>query len=175
MYSPTASSPSSSTSWLRAVDRLPKAICNKLLPNVTDSIRKKYVCTFISLAMLALALLSLLYILHRTQWNRTVAVYTGLVGRQELVDEPLVEKVHNRAKFLVRESARLVASALEKRGGNLLEAYEDAAHAAVLARTAKEIEPDVSQLSKDLGIDFYQYLSYTSTVLQELRSKLRHS
>lgn len=48
------------------------------------------------------------------------------------------ERVHSRAKYLVRESARLVASALEKRkANNLLDAYEDAAQAAILARTAK--------------------------------------
>jgi hypothetical protein len=84
------------------------------------------------------------------------------------------ERVHSRAKYLVRESARMVASALEKRkANNLLDAYEDAAQAVVLARTAKEVDVDVARLTRDLGVDFHEYLSYTSTVLQEMRSQLR--
>lgn len=43
----------------------------------------------------------------------------------------------------------------------------------MLARTAKEIDDDVSKLTQDLGVDFYEYLTYTASVLQDVRSKLR--
>jgi hypothetical protein len=92
-------------------------------------------------------------------------------GEEENDDDASV--AYGRAKFLARESARLVAQALEKRTSNPLEAYEHATHAAVLARTAKELDHDPARhLGDDLGVDFLEYLSYTSTVLQDVRSRL---
>jgi hypothetical protein len=57
-----------------------------------------------------------------------------------------------------------------KRPSNILEAYENAAQAAVLVRTAKEVDIDVSRLTKGLGVDFHEYLSYTSAVPTASRS-----
>jgi len=69
----------------------------------------------------------------------------------------------------------MVHSALEKRPSNILEAYENAAQAAVLVRTAKEVDIDVARLTKDLGVDFHEYLSYTNAVLQDIRSQMRRA
>ena len=98
-------------------------------------------------------------------------------GAKEILDydarSPRSPNSSKISKYLVRESARLVASAIEKRTINVFEAYEDATQAAVMARTAKEIDEDASKLSEDLGVDFFEYLSYKNTVLQELRSTLQ--
>ena len=122
--------------------------------------------------LMGLSLFITIKFLKMTHLNQSFATWIGLVEKKDLVDESIEEKNHSRSKFLVRESARLVASALEKRSTNVLEAYENAAQASVLARTAKEMDTDVSKLSDDLGVDFYEYLSYTGTVLQELRSNV---
>lgn len=101
--------------------------------------------------------------IRKTRLNHSFVTLTGLVDAKDLVDEESIDKTHKRAMFLVREFARLVATALDKRNTSVLEAYENAAQAAVMARTAKEIDSDVSRLSDDLGVDFYEYLSYTGT------------
>jgi len=135
----------------------------KLLVN--DPQKRAVACKFLTVAvLLGVGLL----IAYGVKWT-----YGRITGHRQLVDDDAGGKAHSRAKFLVRESARLVASALEKRGSNLLDAYEDAAQAAVLARTAKEIDDDVGKLTQDLGVDFYEYLTYTASVLQDVRSKLR--
>ena len=167
----STTAPQSST-WLTTLDALPLILCNVLFKDV-GSHAKKTVCWIVSLGMLGLLLGAIVYVLRLTKWNHRLVTYTGIIDRKDLVDEPVAERNHKRAKFLVRESARLVASALAKRETNLLDAYEDAAQAAVLARTAKEIDDDVSRLTEDLGVDFHEYLSYTATVLQDVRTKVR--
>lgn len=132
---------------------------------VNDPQKRAVACKFLTVAvLLGVGLL----IAYGVKWT-----YGRITGHRQSVDDDAADKAHSRAKFLVRESARLVASALEKRNSNLLDAYEDAAQAAVLARTAKEIDDDVSKLTQDLGVDFYEYLTYTASVLQDVRSKLR--
>ncbi len=81
-------------------------------------------------------------------------------------------RLRNRSKFLIRESARLISLALEQRQANLLSAYENAVYASVLARTAKEVDDDTARLSNELGVDYHEYLSYTTTVLHELQTQL---
>ena len=132
---------------------------------VNDPQKRAVACKFLTVAVLLGVGLLIAYGVKRT--------YGRITGHRQSADDDTADKAHSRAKFLVRESARLVASALEKRGCNLLDAYEDAAQAAVLARTAKEIDDDVSKLTQDLGVDFYEYLTYTASVLQDVRSKLR--
>jgi hypothetical protein len=159
MTSTTAPSP---LSWAQRCDRFPNMLMKKL---VNDPQKRALACKVLTVAMLLGLLLLIAYTAKR--------VHRRIVGHRQSVDDATADKTRSRAKFLVRESARLVASALEKRGTNLLDAYEDAAQAAVLARTAKEIDDDVSKLTQDLGVDFYEYLTYTASVLQEIRSKLR--
>lgn len=166
-----APSPAAPKSLLQKIDDLPGVIYRRFF---RDNNAKTTVIRLISLAMIAAMALVVVYVLRKTKLNRPFLTATGIIERDALLDEPIAERNHNRAKYLMRESARLVASAIEKRGSNVLEAYENAAQAAVLARTAKDIDENVSKLSEELGVDFHEYLSYTATVLQGLRSKLRH-
>jgi len=98
---------------------------------------------------------------------------TSLSSTLARKDESMAERALCRAKQLVRESARMIHSTLKKRLSNILEAYKNAAQSAVLARTAKDVYIDVARLTKDSGVDFHEYLSYTSAVLQEIRSQMR--
>jgi len=148
-----------SRSWIQTVDALPILMCNTLLKSAGNRF-KAIVCRAMSLA-LVIAILALVAYAIRKGLDRV----GGGVTTQD--------RAHSRVKYLVRESARLVASALEKRETNVLDAYEDAVQAAVLARTAKEVDGDVARLTKDLGVDFHEYLSYTNTVLQDMRLRLR--
>ena len=128
MTSTTATSP---LSWAQRFDRCPNMLL-KLFVN--DPQKRAVACKFLTVAvLLGIGLL----IAYGVKWT-----YGRITGHRQLDDDDTAEKAHSRAKFLVRESARLVASALEKRGSNLLDAYEDAAQAAVLARTAKEIDDE---------------------------------
>lgn len=115
---------------------------------------------------------SVLFISKKCGATRVVLTKLGVLDPKDLSDEDVIERNHNRAKYMVRESAKLIASALEKRESAPIEAYEQALQAAVLARTAKEIHDDASRLSEELGVDFWEYLAYTSTVVQELRSNM---
>lgn len=79
--------------------------------------------------------------------------------------------LQERATELARESARLIATALEERSSSsFLQAYFNAVQAVVLARTAQELEPN--NLSSLLGIDYPEYVSYTSNVLGEIQHQL---
>lgn len=150
-------------SFLQWLDRIP-GYTVKWFQNPTC---KGWVIKLFSMGMLVLPLVLLWYL-----WKFLIKSRRTLVHDTDK-DDAAMEKNHNRAKYLVRESARLVASAIEKRSTNVFEAYEDATLAAVMARTAKEIDEDASKLSNDLGVDFFEYLSYTTTVLQELRFTLQ--
>lgn len=157
-FTSTATSTSAPVSFLQWLDRIPGTVCKWF----SDPTSKGWVINLFSVGMIVLPLLSLWYL-----WKLTRTM------RVDDDDDATMEKNHTRAKYLVRESARLVASAIEKRTINVFEAYEDATQAAVMARTAKEIDKDAAKLSEDLGVDFFEYLSYTNTVLQELRSTLK--
>jgi biotin synthase-related radical SAM superfamily protein len=109
------------------------------------------------------------YVLTKAGLVRWLFTKVGLLGTNDLNDVEVMERNHNRAKYMVRESGKLIASALEKRQTSPVEAYEQALQAAVLTRTAKEIHDDTARLSKELGVDFLEYLTYTTTVVQELR------
>ena len=85
---------------------------------------------------------------------------------------PTTKKDGTKALFLARESARQVALAIEKRKHSPLEAYQSAVHAQVLAQTAKDISEDPKRLSENLGVDLYEYLAYTSSVLADVQSHL---
>ncbi len=103
--------------------------------------------------------------------------YQGILGssRPPALGEGCEQKAFALAKYMARESAKLVAVALEKRSTRLLEAYESATQAAVMARMAKEVDPDTDRLSKELGVDFLEYIIYTGNVLAELRARLMSS
>lgn len=85
------------------------------------------------------------------------------------------EKAFALAKYLSRESAKLIAVALEKRSSRLYEAYESATQAVVMARLAKEVDPNTDRLSTELGVDFLEYITYTGNVLAELRARMMAS
>ena len=158
------------TSFVERIDTLPETVYHRFFK---DNSRQTIARVF-SFAMMGATVALVILFLRKTKLNRVLLTATGIIEKDAIVDEPVVQRNRNRAKYLMRESARLVASAIEKSGSNLLEAYENAAQAAVLARTAKEIDDDIGRLSEELGVDFHQYLSYTSTVVQGLRQKLRH-
>ena len=149
-----------SRTLLQTLDALPLLTCNALFQNAGSRV-KWIACRAMSWTILLSILLFLTYMIRRG---------LGFLGGKGVTSE---ERAHSSANFLVRESARLVATALEKRGVDTLGAYEDAAQAAVLARTAKEVDVDVARLTKDLGVDFHEYLAYTNTVLQDLRVQMR--
>ena len=128
--------------------------------------------SILAFVMVVAVIGSVILILRYTGLNRPVATSLGIVDKTDLVDVSAKQRTHERAKFMVRESARLVANALEKRNTNRLEAYESAVQASVLVRTAKEMDDDFTQLNKDLGVNFYEYLSYTTAVLQDMRTNL---
>lgn len=151
------------------IDRMPQLVWGPIKRFVGSN--QKYMRLFLGAVFIGMMIL-LIFFLRKTKFNHSFVIWTGLVDQKDLVDESLMDKTHKRAMFLVRESARLVAIALDKRNTNVLEAYENAAQAAVMARTAKEMDSDVSKLSDDLGVDFYEYLSYTGTVLQSLRDNV---
>ena len=159
---PRVATPAPSRSLLQTLDALPILLCNTFFATAGSRV-KGMVCRAMSLGVVVALIVFFFYMVRKTLG---LSLSLGGVTSEE--------RVHSRAKYLVRESARLVASALEKRtANNLLDAYEDAAQAAVLARTAKEVDVDVARLTKDLGVDFHEYLSYTSTVLQDMRLQLR--
>ena len=79
---------------------------------------------------------------------------------------------HSRAVYMARESAKLIAQALEAGSGDVVRAYAGAVQASVLAQTAKELVDDMSVLSRDLGVDMYEYLAYTSNVLRDAQDRL---
>lgn len=151
------------------IDRLPQEFIDRLWRPLKRFVGNNKI--FFGIISMGFTFL-FIFFLRKTKLNRSFVIWTGLVEKNELVDESVMEKTHKRAMFLVRESARLVATALDIRNTNVLEAYENAAQAAVMARTAKEMDSDVSKLSDDLGVDFYEYLSYTGTVLQSLRDNV---
>ncbi len=159
-------------SWVERIDTLPETVYHRFFRE--HNAARHTIANIFSFAIVAATLALVVFVLRKTKLNRVLLTATGIIEKDAILDEPVVQRNHNRAKYLMRESARLVASAIEKSGSNLLEAYENAAQAAVLARTAKDIDENVSKLSEELGVDFHDYLSYTSTVVQGLRSKLRH-
>lgn len=113
------------------------------------------------------------WVLKAMKLNKPLLVSVGLLDRQDVDDASSTVRNHTKAKFLARESARLIKSAIDKRSESPFNAYEDAAQALVLARAAKEIDDeDVARLSQDLGVDFFEYLSYAGTVVQDLRSRV---
>lgn len=158
-------------SWIEHVDKLPETMYRTFF---RENNARQTVAKLVSFAMIGTSLALVVFFLRKTKLNRVLLTATGIIERDAILDEPVVQRNHNRAKYLMRESARLVASAIDKSGSNLLEAYENAAQAAAMARTAKDIDENVSKLSEELGVDFHEYLSYTTTVLQGLRQKLRH-
>lgn len=159
-------------SWVERIDKIPESVYHRFFRE--NNAARQTVASVFSFAMIGATVALIIVVLRKTRLNRVLLTATGIIEKDALLDEPVVQRNHNRAKYLMRESARLVASAIEKSGSNLLEAYENAAQAAVLARTAKDIDENVSKLSEELGVDFHDYLSYTSTVVQGLRQKLRH-
>lgn len=85
---------------------------------------------------------------------------------------PSPSNVISKSLWLARESAREVAQALEVRSTNVRRAYEGALKADILARTARDISPNMDDLSKSLGVDFFEYLAYTSSVLSDVESAI---
>lgn len=160
------------SSWVERIDKLPETVYHRFFREHTQT--RQTVANVFSFAMIGATVALTVFILRKTRLNRILLTATGIIEKDAILDEPVVQRNHNRAKYLMRESARLIASAIEKSGSNLLEAYENATQAAVLARTAKDIDENVSKLSEELGVDFHEYLSYTTTVVQGLRNKLRH-
>jgi hypothetical protein len=159
-------------SWVERIDTLPERVYHRFFRE--HNAARQTIASIFSFAVVGGSLALVVFVLRKTKLNRVLLTATGIIEKDALLDEPVVQRNHNRAKYLMRESARLVASAIEKSGSNLLEAYENAAQAAVLARTAKDIDENISKLSEELGVDFHDYLSYTTTVVQGLRTKLRH-
>ena len=150
---------------IRSLDRWPEKIPPRYRP--------------VALPVLRLAVVGVVALvvwgITKALWRGTKALWRALGGTGAAAgdEEETGNVAYERAKFLARESARLVAQALEKRTSNVLEAYEHATQAAVLARTAKELDDDPERsLGDDLGVNFLEYLSYTATVLQDVRSRL---
>jgi hypothetical protein len=77
-----------------------------------------------------------------------------------------------KAVYMVRESARHVADAIENQKNNPLSSYYHAVHANVLASVAKDMTDDTSKLSNSLGVDIYDFLSYTQQVVSETEHRL---
>lgn len=155
---PLLSPPARPQSWFQRVDTLPNALVRNraYIPTVERLLK---------LVMVILLVWGTCYLLKCARVNRFVATSIGLMDKSDF-------KNVARPKVMVRESARLVAKALEKRSSNPLEAYENAVQASVLVRTAKEMDDDVSKLTKDLGVDIHEYLSYTTAVMEDLRKNI---
>lgn len=79
---------------------------------------------------------------------------------------------YSRALYMARESAKLVAQALEDASHDVLQSYAGAVQANVLAQTAKDLVDDTTTLSKDLGVDIFEYLTYTSKVMTDVQKRL---
>lgn len=94
-----------------------------------------------------------------------------IIRRYRRKDAPGSDILADRAQELARESARLVATALEERDQQPMQAYFHAVQAVVMARTAQELESG-PRLSASLGIDFSEYIHYTSKVLGDIQTRL---
>jgi hypothetical protein len=162
-----APEPKFSSGFLATLDGLPR----KLFPYVAFLSKDTFVRIIRWTIIVGMAVL-VGVLLKRTGLNKPLLTMVGLLDRQDIADAGHAERSHAKAKFLVRESARLVKSAIDKRVASPFEAYEDAAQALVLARAAKDVDDDVAKLSRNLGVDFFEYLTYAGSVAQDLRAGL---
>jgi len=146
------------------IDLLPQRIQNVIV--LAYEHKERVAVVAITLVLVT----SLLYVMKKTGLTQTALVKLGVLDPDDLREFSVIKCNHNHAKFMMRESAKLIASALEAKKISPIEGYEQALQAAVLARTAKEIHKDASKLGAELGVDFWEYLAYTSTVVNELRT-----
>jgi hypothetical protein len=77
------------------------------------------------------------------------------------------------AREFARESARKIAESLDSGYGNEVHALRLATEGVVLARVARELAPDVDQLSQSLGVNYTEYQKYSRKVLAEAEQKFR--
>jgi hypothetical protein len=80
----------------------------------------------------------------------------------------------SKATYLARESAQHVAQSIDWRSrGYLMQAFQSAVKAQVMAQTAKDICDETQRLSDSLGVDIFEYLSYTSSVLADVENQIK--
>lgn len=79
--------------------------------------------------------------------------------------------VNPQAQKLLKDSAQKITQALQN--PNPLLAFEDAVVGHTMARMAQEFEPNTSRLSTSTGVQYGEYLAYTSTIVNETRARLK--
>lgn len=78
-----------------------------------------------------------------------------------------------RPAYLIKESARVVASALEVRQHDPVLAFQQAVQAQTMAQIAKDATSNMDELTTALGVNMMDYMTYVSDVVTDTRSRLR--